>query len=75
MIPPMILHCPNCSADTEHENGSCLACGTPTVGASEDTRRAMQENPDYWIAWYTFKSLALVAVIGVLGYTLGKNKR
>lgn len=75
----MIAHCPNCNSDTEHEDGACLVCGTPTgsvaVGASDDTRRAMQSNPDYWIAWYTFKSLALVAVIGALGYQLGKNNR
>jgi hypothetical protein len=37
------------------------------------TRRAMRDNPDYWLGWYTFKSLALVGAVGVIGYLIGKE--
>jgi hypothetical protein len=39
----------------------------------EDTKRAIQENPEYWIRWYTFKSLALVGAIGFIGFLVGRN--
>jgi hypothetical protein len=36
-----------------------------------DTRRAMREHPDYWIGWYTFKSLALVGAVAYAAYLAG----
>lgn len=45
------------------------------LATSEETRQAMLAAPDYWIRWYTFKSLALVAVVAAFSYTLGKHAR
>ncbi len=43
--------------------------------ASDDTLYAMASAPDYWLAWYTAKSLALVGAVGVIGYLLGRASR
>lgn len=47
--------------------------GRTLRGLSDDTRRALLDHPDYWLSWYTFKSLALVGAVGVVGYLLGKE--
>lgn len=52
-------------------NDACGSC--KQLGSSEETRQAMQLNPDYWLAWYTFKSLALVAAVSCVAYLMGKN--
>jgi hypothetical protein len=46
-----------------------------TAGWSDDARRAITENPDYFVWWYSAKSLALVAAIGVAAYFIGKDRR
>lgn len=33
-------------------------------GWSDDARKAITENPNYFVWWYTAKSLALVGAIG-----------
>jgi len=69
--------CYSCGSDTVHVDGQCQGCaerGALVGGASDDTRRAMSEHPDYWLSWYTFKSLALVAAIGTVGYLVGDRK-
>lgn len=43
--------------------------------ASSDTVQAMQTAPDYWLAWYSFKSIALVAAVAALAYYVGKSSR
>lgn len=45
------------------------------LGTAEDNRQAMQANPDYWLKWYTFKSLALVAAVAGCAYLLGKASK
>jgi len=40
---------------------------------SEDARRAITENPDYFVWWYSVKSLALVAAIGAAAYYAGRS--
>ena len=42
-------------------------------GFSEDASRAVQQNPEYFMAWYTLKSLALVVAIGAVCYYVGKE--
>lgn len=44
-------------------------------GAAEDTKLAMATAPDYWLAWYSFKSIALVGVACALAYYVGKHSR
>jgi hypothetical protein len=70
--------CHHCGADTVHDiEGECQGCAERAAvvgGASDDTKRAMRENPDYWLSWYTFKSLALVAAIGTIGYMAGDRR-
>lgn len=41
----------------------------------EDTQRAMQTAPNYWILWYSAKSILLVGVAATLAYVIGKNSR
>ena len=38
-------------------------------------RQAIQDNPDYFVWWYTVKSLLLVAAIGVASFFAGKSSR
>jgi hypothetical protein len=40
---------------------------------SDDARTALEVAPEYFLGWYTVKSLALVAVFGALCYQLGKS--
>lgn len=42
-------------------------------GWSEDGKRAMVENPDYFLGWYTAKSLGLVVAVAVASFYIGKN--
>ena len=37
-------------------------------GWSEDAKKAITENPNYFVWWYTAKSLALVGAIGLSIY-------
>ena len=44
-------------------------------GWGDDARKAMQDNPDYFVWWYTAKSLGLVAVAVVAAYCAGRSSR
>lgn len=44
-------------------------------GFSADAKAAMAQNPDYFVWWYTTKSMLLVAAVAALAYQLGKNAR
>lgn len=48
-----------------------LALGT----FSSDAKEAIAANPDYFIWWYTAKSLSLVAAVAALAYYVGKDAR
>ena len=39
---------------------------------SEDAKTAMAASPDYFVKWYTAKSLALVLALGGVAYLIGK---
>jgi hypothetical protein len=40
---------------------------------SADAKKAMQENPDYFVWWYTAKSIGLGVVAAVAAYYIGKD--
>lgn len=37
-------------------------------------KRAIEDNPDYFVWWYTVKSMLLVAAIGVASFFAGKSR-
>lgn len=42
-------------------------------GFSEDATKAIQETPGYFMAWYSAKSIALVAAVATVTYLLGRE--
>jgi hypothetical protein len=44
------------------------------AGFSDDAKRAITSNPDYFVWWYTTKSLALCAAVAALAYYVGKDR-
>jgi hypothetical protein len=55
--------------------GSDALDGFLGAAVDSDTRQAIQMHPDYWIQWYTAKSLALVVAVGAVGYLLGRRQQ
>ena len=43
------------------------------AGWHDDARRAIVENPDYFVWWYTLKSVGLAAVAALAAYYIGKD--
>lgn len=43
------------------------------AGFTDEAREAMQAAPDYFVHWYTAKSILLVGVAVALAYTLGMS--
>jgi hypothetical protein len=43
-------------------------------GFREDAQAAMTASPSYFLSWYTFKSLALVASVATVAYLIGRSK-
>lgn len=41
---------------------------------TENARRAMNQNPNYFVWWYTVKSIGLAVAVGVACYYAGKNR-
>lgn len=47
----------------------------PVLGSfGDDAVKAMQDNPPYFAAWYTAKSIALVVAVATVTYLLGERK-
>lgn len=44
------------------------------AGWSDDARKAIVENPDYFVWWYTVKSVGLALLFGAFCYQLGRRK-
>lgn len=44
-------------------------------GFADDARRAIVQNPDYFVRWYTIKSIGLCAAVAALAYVLGRSSR
>ena len=47
----------------------------PLAGWSDDARAAMEASPDYFMWWYTVKSLGLVAALAGVAYLWGTRRR
>lgn len=45
----------------------------PLAGFSEDAKKAIVENPDYFVWWYTVKSVGLGVVAAYAAYLLGRE--
>ena len=43
-------------------------------GFADDARKAIVENPDYFVWWYTAKSIGLGLLFGAFCYQLGKSR-
>jgi hypothetical protein len=39
-----------------------------------DAKKAIQDNPDYFVWWYTVKSVGLAVVAAVATYYIGKER-
>lgn len=42
---------------------------------STDARTAITTSPDYFVRWYTLKSIGLGVAVGVIGFLLGRATR
>lgn len=40
-----------------------------------DARQAIAQNPDYFVWWYTVKSVGLGVAVGVIGFLIGRATR
>jgi len=43
-------------------------------GFREDAQAAMTASPNYFVWWYSVKSLALVASVAAVAYLIGRSK-
>ncbi len=60
----------------EHRcNGAWVIVIRPLSGFTEDGKAAIAASPNYFLAWYSAKSIMLVGAIGFCCYLLGKSKR
>lgn len=61
--------------------GRWIAVATPTTttaivgGWGDHARLSIQASPDYFVWWYTVKSMLLVGAIGTAAYFAGKAAR
>ena len=39
---------------------------------SADAKQAITQNPDYFVWWYTVKSVGLGVAVGVIGFLIGR---
>ncbi len=50
-----------------------MLAARPQLGAfSTDARIAITQAPDYFVWWYTAKSIGLGLAVGVIGYLIGR---
>jgi hypothetical protein len=50
-----------------------LGAATALGGFSTDAKKAITENPDYFVWWYTVKSVGLGVVAAYAAYLLGRE--
>lgn len=59
----------------QREDGAFILSRPVTLGTfSSDAKAAIAANPDYFVWWYTAKSLGLVAAVAALAYYVGKDR-
>lgn len=44
-------------------------------GFADDARRAITTNPDYFVWWYTAKSIGLCVAVAALTFMLGRSSK
>lgn len=44
------------------------------AGFSDDAKKAITENPDYFVWWYTTKSIGLCVAVAYVAYLLGQRR-
>jgi hypothetical protein len=49
-----------------------LGCPPPLAGFSDDARKAITVAPDYFVRWYTIKSIGLGVVAAALAFMIGR---
>lgn len=47
-------------------------CTTPLGDFSSDARVAIKQAPDYFVRWYTLKSIGLGVAVGIIGFLIGR---
>lgn len=47
-------------------------CTTPLGTFSDDARKAITASPDYFVRWYTIKSIGLGVVAAALAFMIGR---
>ena len=48
----------------------------PTLtGFADDARKAITTNPDYFVWWYTVKSIGLCAAVAALTFMIGRSSK
>lgn len=50
------------------------ARGSPLGGWTDDAKKAIADNPDYFVWWYTVKSVGLGVVAAYAAYLIGKER-
>ena len=56
-----------------HTTPAAAAHVAPLAGFSDDAKKAIVENPDYFVWWYTVKSVGLGVVAAYAAYLLGRE--
>lgn len=51
-----------------------IACG-PLEGFADDARKAIVTNPDYFVWWYTAKSIGLCVAVAALTFMMGRASK
>jgi len=45
------------------------------AGFSSDARVAITQAPDYFVTWYTLKSIGLGVAVGIIGFLIGRASK
>lgn len=63
-------------AANRYHGGRPRESGTYVLdGFREDAVKAITENPEYFVTWYSLKSFALVGALAYIAYQAGKKVR
>lgn len=47
-------------------------CTTSLGDFADDARKAIAASPDYFVKWYTLKSVGLGVAVGIIGFLIGR---
>lgn len=57
---------------TQRREGEGVVIQPQLTGFSDDARLAIQASPDYFVKWYTIKSIGLGVVAAALAFMIGR---